>query len=314
MVKRNETRGADQISESLKSRLLGKESSEPQVSRLTAVCDVCGYGYYCPVMGMEMSSDARSVTLSDRCDGVVNVMKGYDEHDCRVDDALQMWLRSADTRTVHGNEVYLKEGGRGRLLKCLCCEVCVHTNCMDLERVMVIHSDDQFDCRRGSVASELDYICPSCLCGIGPFSCQIASFMDYASSTISLSYYCPICGCSSGYRVLSSEGVWVHKRCALLIASSMYNTRHSRFFPQTTAEYAVRTLVEFVLPSSECMGVVNNEMWGREGRVRGRYSTMVVGKNGGKVITCAECKENTGRFVKCSVPGCQQVVFACAFP
>ena len=61
--------------------------------------------------------------------------------------------------------------------------------------------------------------------------------MQYAPATISLSHYCPICGCSGGYRVLSSEGRWVHKRCALLLASTI----------ASTVPPAQRTLVEFVL-------------------------------------------------------------------
>ena len=59
VVKRNETRGSDHISADMRAVLLGKENAERAQSRLAAVCDVCGYGFYCPAAGTEMSGVVR---------------------------------------------------------------------------------------------------------------------------------------------------------------------------------------------------------------------------------------------------------------
>lgn len=147
VVKRNETRGSDHISAGMRAMLLGKENAERAQSRLAAVCDVCGYGFYCPAAGTEMSGVVRGAA-DGTAESATDVTRGYDERECSVGDVLRVWEKCTDARQARGSEVYLKEAGRGRLRKCVCCEVCVHAACAELPQP-ILHSDDQFDCGRG---------------------------------------------------------------------------------------------------------------------------------------------------------------------
>lgn len=155
VVKRNATRGSDQISASMRAVLLGAEGAETAQSWLSAECDVCAYGVCCPDAGVEMRGAARGAAddeadnkANDEAEGVMDVTRGYDKRECSVADVLGVWKKCTDARRAASGEVYLKKSGRGRLRKCVCCEVCVHAACAELPQP-VLHSDDYFDCGRG---------------------------------------------------------------------------------------------------------------------------------------------------------------------
>lgn len=84
------------------------------------------------------------------------------------------------------------------------------------------------------------------------------------SHTKRMSYMgsCAICGLSGGFMVMTVDNQWIHKRCGLLLRNTIYNNNESYFSRNgiTSKEEAMkRTIVQFVLPMPENMGLVSNE-------------------------------------------------------
>ena len=118
---------------------------------------------------------------------------------------------------------------------------------------------------------------------------------------------CAVCGGRTGYFVLTVDGVLVHKKCGLLLRGSVYTTLHSQMmteigpiFRSPSAEE--RTLVQFVLPSIDCMGLQSNAMSGSPRGVSDRPNSGLR-----RPLRCFECGETSGQFVKCSITNCGNV-------
>lgn len=112
VVKRNETRGSDHISADMRAMLLGQENAERAQSRLAAVCDVCGYGFYCPAAGTEMSGVVRGAA-DGTAESATDVTRGYDERECSVGDVLRVWEK-LHGRAAGARERGVPEGGGSR--------------------------------------------------------------------------------------------------------------------------------------------------------------------------------------------------------
>ena len=74
---------------------------------------------------------------------------------------------------------------------------------------------------------------------------------------------CAVCGVRSGFLVLTVDGLLVHKKCGLLLRGSIYSTHRSQLATELnpylrSPTMEERTLVQFVLPSEDCMGLLSN--------------------------------------------------------
>lgn len=100
-------------------------------------------------------------------------------------------------------------------------------------------------------------MCPNCLLGLNAgYKLHHKAHPSYKLGE------CAICGLTQGFMVLTINGQWVHKRCALLLRNSIYNSKESYFSKagiSSPADAANRTLVQFAIPSPECFGLVSND-------------------------------------------------------
>ena len=115
---------------------------------------------------------------------------------------------------------------------------------------------------------------------------SLSSSVRSLSSHQQSSDHCVLCGDSDGYLVLTTDGFWIHKRCGLLLRGVVYHLQGSVFAKDSNyqIESYLRTFVQFVLPPSECLGLL-----------------------GGNRYRCQVCEKRTGLVVRCSVRGCSHV-------
>ena len=111
-------------------------------------------------------------------------------------------------------------------------------------------------------------MCTLCLLGSVGLERQIDAFYRAipAKTFPSAHSCCSVCGGSTGYFVLTVDGALVHKKCGLLLRGSVYSTLHSQMMTEISPIFRSpsaeeRTLVQFVLPSIDCMGLLNNMKW-----------------------------------------------------
>ena len=148
-----------------------------------------------------------------------------------------------------------------------------------------------------------------CLLGSIGLERQVAAFLRAvpASHVPSPHACCFVCGGRTGYFVLTVDGVLVHKKCGLLLRGSVYSTLHSQMMTEISPIFRSpsaeeRTLVQFVLPAVDCMGLQSNARSDPRGAVRNRPGGALR-----RPIRCFECGETSGQFVKCSITNCGNV-------
>ena len=157
--------------------------------------------------------------------------------------------------------------------------------------------------------SSADFVCSMCLLGSIGLERQVAAFLRAvpASHVPSPHACCFVCGGRTGYFVLTVDGVLVHKKCGLLLRGSVYSTLHSQMMTEISPIFRSpsaeeRTLVQFVLPAVDCMGLQSNARSDPRGGVRNRPNAALR-----RPIRCFECGETSGQFVKCSITNCGNV-------
>ena len=286
-------RGNPDTLKTIFDHIMKRSSNENTHYHTFDVCDVCGFGIYAPAINCEMvlegSRFGRQVNVSQTPESVIvsNLTTSGNDVPSLIEQGFQKF-QSAQQRLASGNSVYLQRGSRGPLLKCVGCGVAVHESCMDLGHVQVLAQDDTF----------LYYLCTACLLGSDGLEKQVTSFLRSvpASHVPTPHACCAVCGVRSGFLVLTVDGLLVHKKCGLLLRGSIYSTHRSQlatdlnpYLRSPTIEE--RTLVQFVLPSEDCMGLLSNGH-----------------SHGENVMQCYECHGTTGRFVKCSITNCTNYV------
>lgn len=118
---------------------------------------------------------------------------------------------------------------------------------------------------------------------------------------------CCVCDLDGGFMVLTVDNRWVHKRCGILLRNSIYNNIESYYSKTgiTNMNKAMtRTLVQFVIPSPENLGMVSNEEYNCDVNCYNRIRGSLVNS---RTLECQICKRKVGRFVKCSMNNCQHV-------
>lgn len=184
---------------------------------------------------------------------------------------------------------------------CCVCGCSIHDVCFDMNDYEPLLEWQNIKCRMGDKRDScIDFVCLRCLQGQGmEVHGKISTSRSIASRSVSLSSsirsyssyqqpseHCLLCGDSDGYLVLTTDGLWIHKRCGLLLRGVVYHLQGSVFAKDSNyrIESYLRTFVQFVLPPSECLGLL-----------------------GGNRYRCQVCEKRTGSFVRCSVRGCSRV-------